>query len=93
MSNCPECDREIHSDRCPCGWVAPKVAKPYIPPKPSEFRQKPRGESYRERWYAERNKPYEPPILKDCPPFKCIGGSQKPPRQREPGDDDEDIAA
>ncbi len=64
---------------------------PYIPPKPSELRYKPKGESYRERWYAERGKPYEPPILKDLPPFKCVGGfSQKV--QREPGEDSpEDI--
>ena len=40
--------------------------------------------SYRERWYLERNRPYEPPKLQDFPPFACIGGSM---RAREPGED------
>lgn len=58
--------------------------------------------NYRERWYAERGLPYEPPKLESCPPFQCIGGAEKTvmpgrskpaPRMREPGEDDEDIAA
>lgn len=47
---------------------------------------------YRERWYAEHNLPYEPPRLGDSPPFKCVGRLAPEIRQREPGDDDEEIA-
>lgn len=61
--------------------------------------------SYRERWYAERALPYEPPKLQDVGHFKCVATTAKdllarihsgdigPKRQREPGDDDEVIAA
>ena len=63
--------------------------------------------SWRERWYAANNLPYEPPKLGDCPPFRCTGietetlyrritSGQLGPRQqrlREPGDDDAEIAA
>lgn len=60
--------------------------------------------NYRERWYADRGLPYEPPKLTHCPPFQCIGGSAgaikiperklRPPvksfyEPREPGEDEE----
>lgn len=29
--------------------------------------------NFRERWYAERNLPYEPPPLLNVPGWQCIG--------------------
>jgi hypothetical protein len=72
------------------GWTIKKSNKPPTP--------------YRERWYAERGLPYEPPNLAvNAPPFQHVGdmslqvlkrlrsGQLGPPRTREPGDDDEPI--
>lgn len=62
--------------------------------------------NYREAWYRDNKLPYEPPKLEDMPPFRCLGvaandiygritkGELGPgKRAREPGDDDEEIAA
>lgn len=71
----------------------------HLPPAPTyagsyQTPYKPVEDSYRARWYAERGLPYEPAKLTDCPPFRCMGGSAtKLLRQREPGDDDVEIAA
>lgn len=50
--------------------------------------------NYRQRWYAERGLPYEPAKLGDFGTFRSVGlltlGAI---RKREPGDDDEEIAA
>ena len=62
-----------------------------------------RAVNYRERWYREHDKPYAPPNLDDCPFFARIGGTagiripknEREPELplREPGCDDEEIAA
>lgn len=40
--------------------------------------------NWRERWYAERNLPYEPPPLLNVPGWQCIGRltskADEPPR-------------
>lgn len=75
MINCPDCDRQLHSDKCPCGWKAPPVARPYVePPEPPKVYRL-QSSSYRARWYAERGLPYEPPKLVDVPGWRLIGGS------------------
>lgn len=45
--------------------------------------------NWRERWYAERNLPYEPPPLVAVPPFQCVGNTKPaiPKREREPADE------
>jgi hypothetical protein len=27
---CPDCDRELFSDKCPCGWAPKRVASPWL---------------------------------------------------------------
>lgn len=57
--------------------------------------------NWRENWYHERGLPYEPPKLVNSGMFRCVGRvSPKPPELerppaplREPGDDDEEVAA
>jgi hypothetical protein len=53
--------------------------------------------SWRERWYADRGLPYEPPKLGDVGSFRCVGKFKLPRRvEREPGEDlaeDEERAA
>jgi len=45
--------------------------------------------NWRERWFSERGLPYEPPIIGDLPPFRCIGRiATKPTRERQPGEDE-----
>lgn len=56
--------------------------------------------SYRERWYADRGLPYEPPKAVDVPPWRRIGsmtseltdriktGELGPAPDREPGEDE-----
>lgn len=44
-------------------------------------------ETFRERWYAERGQPVEPA------PQTRAAAAVMPRRQREPGDDDEEVAA
>lgn len=63
------------------------------------------NENYRARWYRERGLLYQPPKLEHFPPFKCVAvdagallmrlqsGELGPKRLRQPGDDDEEIAA
>jgi hypothetical protein len=39
--------------------------------------------NFRERWYAERNLPYEPPPLLSVPGWQCIGRltpKEEPPK-------------
>lgn len=54
---------------------------------------RPETENYRQRWYRERGLPYEPPSLKNCPPFMCVGLFKEIKRpQRQPGEgSDKDI--
>lgn len=63
---------------------------------------KPPKNDYRDRWYAERGLDYQGPILDDSGPLRCIAQAAGPllarleagqlgPRQREPGDDDDEI--
>jgi hypothetical protein len=86
-SVCPKCRDILATDAraCACGWrMAPMQAEsaPTRPVKP--------GSSWRERWYAERGLPYEPPPIKDVPGWQCVGRVKL--RMREPGEDSaEDI--
>jgi len=48
--------------------------------------------SYREQWYTDHGLEYQPPKLGDVGTWKSVG-MLTPQRAREPGDDDEPIAA
>ena len=96
--NCPDCDREMHTNRCACGFEMPpepppvKISPVYVPPVSRPTRQKPVEQSYRARWYRENKFPYEPPTLDACPPFQCVGSALPNRFVREPGaDTDEDV--
>ena len=65
-------------------WKMKCYAKPTLKPMT--------GRSYREQWYAERDLPYEPPRIVNCPPFQCVGIEHgkidvSALRMREPGED------
>ena len=59
----------------------------------TKFLRQPRtGRSWRERWYAERGLPYEPPRIMNCQPFQCVGIEYgkidvTALRMREPGEE------
>ena len=74
--NCPDCDRDLFGkSSCACGWSVPHAEPEFVDPfdvvnvkqtAPAEYvAPAPRivkpGDSYRERWYASRGLPYEPP--------------------------------
>lgn len=94
---CPECDRIFKAERCPCGWLPPAqptIRAPYIPPAPQEFRPKPKGTSWRERWYQDRGLPYKPANLKDCGFLRSINSEEKIRMPvRDPGCNSEDLEA
>jgi hypothetical protein len=86
ISTCPDCDTPLRSNICPCGYRLPDEAPAMPDYTPEYVAPVKRGMNWRERWFAERNLPYEPAKLVDCPPFRCIGGSAGR-FVREPGSD------
>ena len=82
ISACPECETEMRSNICACGYRLPDrvLEMPDYLPDPLPARNK-KDDGYRRRWYAERGLPYEPANTRPCPPFRCVGG------RREPGSD------
>lgn len=65
---CPECRERIGvgETTCECGWYlktdpADFEVAPELPLEPPPQRPAKPGMSYRERWYAARGLPYEPP--------------------------------
>ena len=105
---CPNCRDILAEDAkaCSCGWIAPAAKKPrvnwhdyeVIKPTENNFRRK-----WREYCEAKGLCDREPPLW-DCGFLRCVGGSlvkrlesgelgPAKGRQREPGDDDEEVAA
>ena len=74
-SECPECETEMRSNICACGYRLPDRVPEMPDYLPEPVRPRSSGDSYRHRWYAERGLEYEPAKLGDCPPFRCIGGT------------------
>lgn len=90
--------RDATGDRCgrpgsiceTAGWLCPDH---YGLSKGLSVRPRSKPTNWRERWYAERGLPYEPPKLGDFPPFRSVGRLIPAVRQREPGEDDQEVAA
>ena len=61
--------------------------------KGAEFKPPGQHKSYRERWYEEHKQDYKPAVLGDIGHWRSIGRMRPPARQREPGEDEEELGS
>ena len=85
IAECPECETEMRSNVCACGYRLPAEAPAMPDYLPEPVRPGSSSSSYRARWYAERGLDYEPPKLTGVPPFRCVGGTAGRWVRDEPG--------